>query len=514
MKVLLMHPDRDFDLKQALPPHAADLTQDLALETLLAASAGEDTLIRDVARVALLTGLTSDAETIRYRQDVVRDCLRNPGVVRELYTIAVETIEARRKHWFGVFSSYPPAILHGAVDMMRMFSRMLKRLRAIADAQAGRFESKGMAALFATLQREFSDEYFARVETHLAELQFRGGVLISAELGKGNEGSNYVLRRPHDRNRGWVDRIFGKRAAAYTFRIADRDEAGARALAALRDRGINLVANAMAQSTDHILSYFEALRIELAFYVGCLNLADRLRELDMPVCLPGVEAAGTRRFACRGIYDVSLALSMQKSVVGNDVHADGAGLMIITGANQGGKSSFLRGVGLAQLMMHAGLFVGAASFTGEMCTGLFTHYRREEDATMKQGKFDEELSRMSGIVDAITPDSMLLLNESFGATNEREGSEVARQIVSALLEARVRVVFVTHMYELARHFFESRSDGAIFLRAERLADGTRTFRLVESEPLETSYGKDLYAQVFGADAAPAPAAALAGAAGA
>jgi DNA mismatch repair ATPase MutS len=190
---------------------------------------------------------------------------------------------------------------------------------------------------------------------------------------------------------------------------------------------------------------------------------------------------------------------MEQRVVGNDVNADDRNLVIITGANRGGKSTFLRSIGLAQLMMHCGMFVPADSFSANLCDGLFTHYKREEDVGMKSGKFDEELSRMSEIVDHIKPNSTLLFNESFGATNEREGSEIARQIVSALLEKRVKVFFVTHLYEFARGFHDKKMVDAIFLRGERQADGSRTFKLLEGEPLETSYGEDLYNTIFATD---------------
>ena len=116
---------------------------------------------------------------------------------------------------------------------------------------------------------------------------------------------------------------------------------------------------------------------------------------------------------------------------------------------------------------------------------------------MKSGKLDEELSRMSVIVDNITPNSLMLFNESFAATNEREGSAIASQITSALLERHIKVFFVTHQYELAHGFYEKKMGTALFLRAERKADGGRTFRVVEGKPLQTSYGKDLYHRVFG-----------------
>ena len=252
----------------------------------------------------------------------------------------------------------------------------------------------------------------------------------------------------------------------------------------------------IAQSADHILSFFNMLRIELAFYVGCLNLYDGLARKGEPICFPVPVASNERRHSFVGLYDLCLALSMKEKVVGNDVNADGKDLVMITGANQGGKSTFLRSIGLAQLMMQSGMFVAAESFSANVCEGVFTHYKREEDAAMGSGKFDEELSRMSDIADHVKPNSLLLLNESFAATNEREGSEIARQIVAALLEKRNKVFFVTHLYSLAHGFHQKGLSNAIFLRAERQDDGARTFKLIEGEPLETSYGEDLYKRIF------------------
>jgi DNA mismatch repair ATPase MutS len=205
---------------------------------------------------------------------------------------------------------------------------------------------------------------------------------------------------------------------------------------------------------------------------------------------------GEPRLACKDLYDVALALSANRRPVGNDIDADGKPLIVVTGANQGGKTTFLRSVGLAQLMMQSGMFVGAAQLGANAVDGVFTHFRREEDASMKSGKFDEELARMSDIVDMIAPHSLLLFNESFAATNEREGSEIARQIVTALLERPHKVAYVSHQYAFTRGLFESRRDSTLFLRAERRDDGERTFKLIDGEPLSTSFGEDVYREVF------------------
>lgn len=498
MKAFLMYRDRDFDLQQELPWSEPALTQDLELDTLFATMAHGDRFLFEVARKAVLTGLSNDLDTIRYRQDILKDCLKNPSVVRALYHIAVETIETRRKRWLGVFSyHHPSSILRGSVNVMQMYVGMLRRLRRIADEHAAEFESEGFTSFFATLRRELDDKYFDTIQDQLKELRFRNGVLLSAELGSGNVGTNYVLRKPPEKPRGWIKRVFAGRPTAFTFRIADRDDSGARALSEIENRGINLVANALAQSADHILGFFDMLRLELAFYVGCLNLYEQLAQLGEPVSFPLPVASGERRHSFKGLYDVCLALTMKRQVVGNDVMADNKDLVVITGANQGGKSTFLRSIGLAQLMMQCGMFVPAESFCANLCNGLFTHYKREEDPTMTSGKLDEELARMSDIVDHLKPDALLLFNESFAATNEREGSEIARQIIQALLEKRIKVFFVTHLYQFARGFYESRAKNAMFLQAERRTDGVRTFRVVEGEPMQTSYGEDVYASVFG-----------------
>jgi DNA mismatch repair ATPase MutS len=322
-------------------------------------------------------------------------------------------------------------------------------------------------------------------------------VLISAELGKGNKGTNYVLRISQEKEQGLRNRILAQKPGVYTFHIHPRDESGARALSEVSDRGIHLVANALAQSTDHILSFFSMLRTELAFYIGCLRLHGQLAQKAKATCFPVCVASSERRLSFHGLYDLGLTFGLEQGIVANDVNADNKDLVIITGANQGGKSTLLRSIGVSQVMMQCGMFAPAESFSSNVCDGVFTHYKREEDATLKSGKLDEELSRMSDIVDNMTSRSIVLFNESFSATNEREGAEIARQIVFALCEKRVKMIFVTHLYEFARVLCDKRMEDVIFLRAEREADGRRTFKLVDGEPLQTSYGEDLYKSIFG-----------------
>ncbi|HXJ96039.1 MAG TPA: DNA mismatch repair protein MutS, partial [Terriglobia bacterium] len=484
--------DRKIDPRERLLPHERALIQDLELDPLLGAMANGDEFLLEVAERALLSGLRNDLDTILYRQEALKDCLRNPTVVQQLYGLAVEAIDGTRRRWWDMTGHYTSTVLYAALDLLEASLSILRKLRGVAEDQAGRVESEAFSNLFAMLRKELSDEYLASIQNHLVELKFRKGVLLRAQLGEWNESTDLALRCTPDEKLNWLERIFGKRPPGYTFHLAERDEEGGRILSDIRYRGIDRVTIALSQSADHVVSFFKMLRAELAFYCGCLNLHAQLTAKGEPVCFPTPLPAGQRSHRFTGLYDVCLALHMQNRVVGNAVDAGGKSLVIVTGANQGGKSTFLRSVGLAQLMMQCGMFVGAEKLEAELCSALFTHYKREEDATLSKGKLDEELARMSEIADHVGPNSMVLFNESFAATNEREGSEIARQIVCALLEKRTKILYVTHLYEFARSFFDRKGQDALFLRAERKADGARTFRLLEGEPLDTSYGEDLY----------------------
>lgn len=492
MKAFLMQRDQDFDLDKQLPSNAEALTQDLELNTLFRAMSGDDQFLFDVARKAVLLSL-NDPEAIVYRQQALADCLAQPVIVRQIYDIAVEAIQAERKIW-GFWAKSPDSVLSRSVQVVELFVGYLHRLRKIADADAGRFTSEAFVRFFAMLASELDDAYFQTLEAQLRELQFRRGVMLDAHLGIGNKGANFVLRRPQEQR--WIERIVSYNRSGNSFQIAERDESGLQALADLRGNGINLAANALAQSTDHILSFFTRLRTELGFYVGCVNLRALLLKKGEPLCFPVPVAQDTQAFSAQGLYEVCLSLRLAERAVGNEVHADNKPLVIITGANQGGKSTFLRSVGVAQLMMQSGMFAPAKSFTALVRNGVFTHYKREEDPSMKSGKLDEELSRMSAIADKITTHCLLLCNESFASTNEKEGSEIARQVVQALVDAGVTVFFVTHLFDFAEGFYRQKLDSALFLRAERLPDSRRTYRFVVGEPLPTSYGEDTYKRIF------------------
>lgn len=495
MKAFLMFDGKDLGRGAESSTRSRALTRDLDLERLFTAMADSDPFLYEAVATTLRTPLTTVQE-ISYRQQNLIDALEKPEVIRALYALAEETVAAEKKIYHSIFANYPDAILRRSIESLELLIGMMRRLQTVADANKEKFASPGFTRFFTMITKELDEDYFQRVTGHLELLRLRHGVMISAGLGYANKGQQYTLRRPNPPTGNWLQRIYQRPQENYSFDIHPRDEAGARALGELHNHGIALAAHALDQADAHIVSFFTMLRAELAFYIGCLNLREALVPNAGPICFPKPEPMNQFELGARNLYDLSLALSGTPRVVGNDVDASGMNLIMVTGANEGGKSTFLRSLGAAQLMMQCGMFVCADYFTSNISDAIYTHYKREEDAELQSGKLDEELSRMSAIADTITPHSLVLFNESFAATNEREGTAIAGNIISALLEANMRVAFVTHFFDLAHDIYSQQLPGTLFLKAQRETDGRRTHRIIEGEPAATSYGGDLYQQIF------------------
>jgi hypothetical protein len=500
MKAHLLDADTTFDPgRDPVAAVAETLADDLGLDAVVHAMAAGDSFLLEVATATLPVGLV-DPGRISYRQEVLADCLAHRLVVNELYEVAVAAIEDRKRVW-SLLTGNPDSRLRYAIAILQVLLPRLRRLRAIADAEYRRFTAPGWRTLFEMISTELDDDYLRAAEDHLAILRFRSGLLLSAAVDPGLKGGNFRVHPVSPPPRGWryALRHLWKRPGSLAIVIDPKDHRGYEALTELRHRGINDVANVVAQSADHILNFFANLRFEIAFYLGCCNLYDRLADSGLPVCVPTALASHDDVWHAHGLYDPGLAVRSRGQVVGNDLVSDHTRLLIITGANRGGKSTFLRALGLAQIMMQAGMFVAADEFSARIRPGVSTHYKREEDVTLRAGKLVEELSRMSDLVERLSSGYLLLMNESFSSTNEAEGAEIGYGLVRALLERGVCVAYVTHSFELADRFGQLGQRDVLFLRAGRSDDGQRTFKLFPAAPTQTGYGEDLYRQIFGRD---------------
>ena len=149
------------------------MVQDLELETLFQAMARGDEFLYEVIVPAVLSSLDV-SEIITYRQEILRDCLNHPAVVRQIYQIPIQFMERKREHWWSTWGrhSSPGGILSGARGLLELSVDLLRALKQIADEHAEEFESPGFGRFFAMIQQELDDDYLAVVEHHLEALKF------------------------------------------------------------------------------------------------------------------------------------------------------------------------------------------------------------------------------------------------------------------------------------------------------------------------------------------------------
>lgn len=497
MQPRLLYKDANFIVKKSFSPYQDTLFRDLQLQYICEAMADMDepTFLFDICKTALLEN-SADLSTILYRQEILKDCLNNKLLILQLNQLATEGIIGEKDQYYRIFAKYPSSVLSSSVRALEFYVSILKKIRTLVEKNSNHFSSEGFLQLFYMLKTELTDDYFNEILTHLKNLSFPNGIFAGATLGPANKGINYTLRLKTSPKKNWFQKLFTRKDSMFTFYLHERDETGARAFSNLKDMTINTTANVLAQSADHVLAFFSQLKIELGFYIGCLNLFDKLSQKGYSISYPVPVPVNSNTLKFSKLYDIILALKLDVPITSNSLTANEKTLLFITGANQGGKSTFLRSLGVSQIMMQCGMFVGATFFQANICTKIFTHYRKEEDSAMVSGKLDEELLRMDSLLNEFSPYSLFLFNESFASTNERDGSEIARQITQGLIEGTATVIFVTHLYEFPQNFFNKHLKSCLFLEACRDISGNRSFKFEEKPPAGISYGQDLYKNIF------------------
>lgn len=484
-------------------PFENDLIKDLNLHEIFnAMSQGNPFLYKTVKEVML--NVLTDLPTIIYRQDILKDCLNRKNIIREFFNTASSALTEGayyKEYTQTSFSKIVPLSvrLYYSVCLLELLVRKLENLKSSIQGAKHTFKSIGMTEFCSRFDELLTREFFVKVKEYISDLKSLnegGHVVIGSCIGNGLKGDCNVLRkisRDVDADKKAARRLSQK---ITTLNVIPLDNSNIENNAKeIEDAALVHILRAINQFTSSIVRFFEELRFEAGFYTGCVNLHDALSSIGAHVTFPIPTDTCNSTLIFDALYDAGMAVENRKTPVTNSLKAPGITLFIITGANQGGKSTYLRSIGLSQLMMQCGMFVPAEYYNSNVCDCLFTHFTREEDTEMNSGKLDEELSRINDIVGNITPRSLLLMNEPFATTTERDGSGIAADIVSAFYESGIKLFFVTHLYEFSNKFYSMELDKAMLLKAERNDDGTRSFGIREGKPLQTSFGEDLFREI-------------------
>jgi DNA mismatch repair protein MutS len=191
---------------------------------------------------------------------------------------------------------------------------------------------------------------------------------------------------------------------------------------------------------------------ELQFYLAYLEYTRPLREAGLRFCYPQVSAS-RKEISVADTFDLALAdklVAGRKPVVTNDLRLKGEErVLVVTGPNQGGKTTFARTFGQLHHLASTGCPVPGSAATLFLPDRIFTHFEREENLTRMSGKLEDDLVRIGEILRAATGDSVIVLNETFASTTVADAQFLGTKLLTKVIRLDAVCVYVTFVDELA-----------------------------------------------------------------
>jgi len=429
---------------------------DLHIDQIVAAVAGEREERSLIASV--LFGHLRDAGAVRYRQEVFRD-LDDPALFDEVQNFARLMSQVRahlgqtsqmhyryqREGWF----LDAAAIYCGAVRSLagHLASAHLSSaaLRAFGEYLAAYVASPGFTALVRDT-RDRKDalariRYTTRirgdrveVSRYQDEADYSAVVLQTFERFKQGAVDDYLIRY-----RAWPGM---NHIAAEILEL----------VAKLFPEEFTALDEYCGQHSGFLDDGIRRADRELQFYLAYLDYVRPLRLAGLPFCYPEVSASSKDVLAAE-TFDLALAhklVSQSEPVVTNDFWLEGPErIFVVTGPNQGGKTTFARTFGQLHHLAGVGCPVPGRRARLFLFDSLFTHFAREEDLTKLTGKLEDDLLRIGKILQAATPATIVILNEIFASTTLHDARFLGTKLITKVMQLDALCVYVTFVDELA-----------------------------------------------------------------
>jgi hypothetical protein len=452
---------------------------DLELATLVQALDLDGKHSRFVNQV--LTTLETEPTVIKYRQEILVELLRLPDLVAALTAVLPPLADlayaGRNQYWD---DSGPLAQVARRLTELENYLLCVEGLQ-LALHNINDLQATGFLDLQVMLTQLRQDPDYQRLALELPHLRAQLNMVSSVTLGINLDSqfrptSATILSINSERFSGkgsLLERLLGdhknnsQQGLSNLYRATE--EANQSQPEHQLFRELSQMLERAAQPVLEALQYFArlsgtslaALEPELAFYLGAVKFTQRLQASGLSLCRPEIADISERACTITGVYSFDLALRLLNTrpksehkqplkIVPNQVNfGSSATIFIVTGPNSGGKTTYTRAIGQAQILFQAGLMVAGSAARISPVAGIFTHFASIERPDLEGGRLAEELGRLSQIFQDASHYSLILLNEPLSSTDHTSAHLLSRDILGGLRLLGARAVYVTHIQELA-----------------------------------------------------------------
>lgn len=503
-----------------------DLNLDKILDCVFPDAGGKE----KAALLRVLLDLETNVDNINYRLAITEELLEKPYLPHKILEVTAQarSFTANRKQTVLYRRTNSVRQLHSNLELLLNYLRLFDTLAAVLQERYP-YKSEGLRNLTEYVCGCAASSEYRELINVLRQLRdtvrgpFRLNLTIGRDLshrlrlaeitGLDKEDSSSPTRK---RKGSFLDHVFGgDDDKPDPLLVTDIMFLEKRCVAELFEKTMLHLEGIVSSVTSALMRFFRNLEEEVLYYKAVVELLQVVRGHGLPVCRPQFIPREHKKFIASGIYDLRLALHLASkqefsldAIVKNDVFMDSErGLIfIVTGPNQGGKTTYLRAVGLVQLLAQAGILVPAESAVISPVDRIFTHFASAEQTDDDRGRLEEEMVRLRQIMQEISGDSLLLMKEWFSSTNAHEGAVIAEEILRALSIIGARVVFVTHLYELAARVGQINTSARGVTKLANLVAGIeridrheggmarmvkRTYKIEPGEPMPHGFVSDI-----------------------
>lgn len=486
----------------------------------------------------ILTRICTDPAVIAYRQDVIEDLWEHPEFLDGVEALlpSIGALDSYRSSFDRKRSTFQDVTWRlGELDH---FVTCVDGLSGLFDALGEGLRAEGWRSLRKLICHTAADPVYRNLARELPgmldTLRTKASVTIGVNLDGQLRPVAATLLSVNARrfvSSSFLDRLLGRERGEFKgigplHSVPAIDPgpgipglAGARQdvnplmvplfsdLARVLDSVCRPIARTLRGYTTVQSGFLATLGGDMTFYLAALRLMKRLRGEGLPVCRPCILPAEERVGKLRQAYNLNLALQgagqpgLAERIVRNDVCMNRRHrIAVLTGPNQGGKTTYTQMVGLCHILAQAGLWLPAAEAHISPVDNIFTHYPVEEQQAKATGRFGDEAQRLAQIFKRATRHSLILLNESLSSTSPGESVYLAQDISRILRRMGSRAVFATHLHELAAavprlNAEEDGEGGLVSLVASRLQEGEnaqqRSYKILPGPPMGHSYAREI-----------------------